>query len=80
MPVEQAIQQTLEMDWLHSQQALTWNPERKGKEDDREAWKQTSKKLDTARDSWRDYLRTIVLGGVMLMAGAPGGVTKVLID
>ena len=64
-----------------SRQALTWNPEGKRKEDDLETqgaaiWKQTSKKLDTHGDSWRDWLRTVVPGGVMLAEW----VTKTLID
>ena len=85
--------ETMEMDWSHlckpvdsiTRQALTWNPEGKGKEDDREThgaaiWKQTSKKLATPRDSWRDWLRTGVPGGVMLAAYAPEGAMKALID
>ena len=57
----------------------------KGKEDDGEThgaaiWKQTSKRLVTLGDSWRDWLRTVVPGGVMLAAYAPEGAMKALID
>ena len=55
----------------------------KGKEDDREThvaaiWKQTSTKLGTPGDSWRDWLRTGVPGGVMLAAYALEGAMKAL--
>ena len=50
----------------------------KEKEDDRETpgattWKQTPKKLDTAGESWRDWLRIQVPGGFMLAAYTTGG-------
>ena len=49
-----------------TRQALTWNPDGKGKEDDRETYgaairTHTSKKLDTAGDNWRDRLKTTVM-------------------
>ena len=55
------------------------------KDDDRETlgaaiWKQTSKKLDTPGYSWRHWLSTEVLGGIMLAAYAPGETTKALIN
>ena len=57
----------------------------KGKEVDRETlgatiWNQTSKKLITPGDSWRDWLRIGAPVGVMLAAYAPEGTTKALID
>ena len=63
--------ETLEVDWSYSpqtcrehyMQALTWNPEGQGKEDDLETlgttiWKRASKQLVTPGDGWRDWLRT----------------------
>ena len=57
----------------------------KGKQVDLETlgaatWKQTSKKLATPGDSWRDWLRTEVPGVVMLAAYTPEAATKALID
>ena len=78
--------ETLEMDWSHSlqakpvisitQQVWTWNPEGTRKENDLETcgaaiWKQTSKKLDTAGDSWRAWLRNGMTGEIMMVAYSP---------
>ena len=56
-----------------------------GKGDDRETrgaaiWKQTSKKLETAGDIWRDSIKTEMPGGILLAAYGPQGTTKSLID
>ena len=42
-------------------------------------WKHASKKMDTAGDSWRDWLRIGLPGGIMLAAYVLGGPTKTLI-
>ena len=68
-----------------TRQALTFKPRGKGNEDDLETLgvavrKQTSKKLGTPGDSWRDSLRTRVPGLVILAAHAPRRGTKALID
>ena len=67
-----------------TRQALTLNPEGKGKEDDLETlgatiWKQMRKKLVTHGDRWRYWLRTGVPGVVMLALYVPEGATKALI-
>ena len=52
------------------------NLESRGEEDDLETlgaaiWKQTSNKLVIPGDSWRDWLRTGVPGGITFAAYAP---------
>ena len=77
--------ETLQMDWSYTPQASQQHYTSSFKEDDRERrgaaiWKQTSKKQDTAGDSWEDWLRTGVPGGIVLAAYAQGAAMKALID
>ena len=71
----------------HDATSLNLEPRggREGKEDDLETRgaavkKQKPKKLDTARDNWRDWLRTGMPRGIMLTAYAPWLATKAFID
>ena len=85
--------ETLEMEQSHSPQAsrqltreaIIWNPEGKGEQDDRATrgaaiGKQVSNKRDTAGDNWRGWLGISMPGGTMLAVDAPGWATNTLID
>ena len=67
-------------------QALTWNPKvemKRGRPRNTWCWELESHFTKTGYplgDSWRDWLRTGMPGGIMLVSEAPGAVTKALID